>query len=207
MRLYAQQPGLRARQIAGDAGLVAWTVLWVLVARAVHGAVLALAEPGAAVADLGRSVADSMGSAAETAGRVPVAGDDLARPFRALGDAGTSVGGAGRAAQDAVGTLAVLLAVALVALPVGWLLVRWLPGRVRYVREAGAAAGLLRGAADLELLAARALATAPLSRLAALPAGTGSAWRAGDPAAVRALAALELDRLGLRLPAGSATIR
>ncbi|WP_448623538.1 hypothetical protein [Geodermatophilus sp. URMC 64] len=200
MRLYAQRPDLRLRQVLGDAGVVAWTALWVLVARAVHAAVLVLAEPGRAVEDLGGSVARNMASAAETADRVPVAGDALARPFQALGDAGGSVRGAGQAAQDAVGTLAVLLAVVLVLLPVGWLLVRWLPGRWRYAREAGAAARLLRGTPDLELLAARALATAPLPRLAALPAGTGAAWREGDPAAVRALAALELGRLGLRLP-------
>jgi hypothetical protein len=56
------------------------------------------------------------------------------------------------------------------------------------------------GPGDLELLAARAVATAPLPRLAALPPGTGAAWRAGDPGAVRALAALEAARLGLRLP-------
>jgi hypothetical protein len=48
------------------------------------------------------------------------------------------------------------------------------------------------------------MATAPLPRLAALPAGTGAAWRNGEPTAVRALAALELTRLGLRLP-GAAT--
>jgi hypothetical protein len=84
---------------------------------------------------------------------------------------------------------------------VGWLLARWLPWRLRWVREASAAARLMRGAEpDLELLAARAVATAPLRRLAALPPGTGEAWRAGDPAAVRALAALEAGRLGLRLP-------
>jgi hypothetical protein len=59
---------------------------------------------------------------------------------------------------------------------------------------------VLRGTPDLELLAVRALATAPLPALAGLPAGTGSAWQAGDPAAVRALAGLELGRLGLRLP-------
>jgi hypothetical protein len=59
---------------------------------------------------------------------------------------------------------------------------------------------MLAGTPDLEILAARALATAPLPRLAALPDGTGAAWRVGDPGAVRALAGLELDRLGLRLP-------
>ena len=91
-----------------------------------------------------------------------------------------------------------MLAVVLVALPVGWLLLKWLPWRLGYAREAGAARRLLAGAPDLEILAARAMATAPLPRLAALPAGTGAAWRDGDPAAVRALAALELARLGLR---------
>jgi len=171
----------------------------VLVARAVHGAVLVLAEPGRAVEDLGRSVAGNMHSAADAAERVPLVGDQLARPFGTLADAGSSVGGAGQSAQDAVGTLATVLAVVLVVLPVGWLLLRWLPWRLRYARQAAAAHALMAGR-DLEILAARALATAPLPRLAALPPGTGAAWRAGDPGAVRALAALELGRLGLRLP-------
>jgi hypothetical protein len=201
MRLYAQRPDLRLRQLAADAGMLAWAVAWILVARAVHRAVLTLAEPGEALEDLGRSVASNMSSAADSADRVPVAGDALAKPFEALGAAGRSVGSAGQSAQDAVGTLATLLALALVVLAVGWLLLRWLPWRWRYAREAGAATKVLRGTPDLELLAVRALATAPLPRLAALPAGTGAAWHAGDPAAVRALAAVELGRLGLRLPA------
>jgi hypothetical protein len=128
-------------------------------------------------------------------------GDELSAPFDALAEASGSVSGAGQAAQDAVGTLAAMLAVVLVVLPVGWLLLRWLPARLRYAREAGAARRLLSGTPDLDVLAARALATAPLSRLAALPAGTGAAWRTGNPAATRTLAALELGRLGLRLPA------
>ena len=204
MPLYAQHPALRARQGAADLGMLAWAVLWILVARVVHGAVLVLAEPGRAVADLGTAVAGNMTSAAEAAGDVPRVGDDLAAPFESLADASRSVRGAGQAAQDAVGTLAFVLAALLVALPVGWLLLKWLPWRLGYAREAGAARRLLAGAPDLEILAARAMATAPLPRLAALPAGTGAGWRVGDPAAVRALASLELARLGLRLPAGSA---
>lgn len=201
MPLYAQHPALRARQAAADLGMLAWIVLWVLVARTVHRAVLVLAEPGRAVEDLGTSVAGNMDSAAEAAGDVPLVGDELAAPFRALSDASGSVRGAGVAAQDAVATLAFVLAVVLVVLPVGWLLLRWLPWRVVYVREAGAVRRLMAGPPELEILAARAMATAPLPRLAALPAGTGAAWRSGDPAAVRALAGLELARLGLRLPA------
>ena len=200
MQLYAQHPVVRLRQVAADVGMLAWLVVWVLIARATHAAVLVLAEPGRAVEDLGRSVAGNMDSAAEAAERVPVVGDELAAPFGSLSDASGSVSGAGQSAQDAVATLATVLAVVLVVLPVGWLLLRWLPWRLRYAREAGAARRLLTGTPDLEILAARALATAPLPRLAALPAGTGGAWHAGDPAAVRALAGLELARLGLRLP-------
>ena len=200
MHPYAQHPAVRLRQVTADLGVLAWIVIWVLIARAVHGAVLVLAEPGRAVEDLGRSVAGNMNSAADAAERVPVVGDELAAPFGSLADASGSVSGAGQSAQDAVGTLATVLAVLLVLLPVGWLLLHWLPWRLRYAREAGAARRLLAGTPDLEILAARALATAPLPRLAALPEGTGAAWHAGDPAAVRALAALELGRLGLRLP-------
>jgi hypothetical protein len=202
MQLYAQDPVRRTRQLAADAGMLAWVLLWVLVARTVHAAILVLAEPGRAVEDLGDSVAGNMASAAGVAEDVPVVGDELAAPFGALADAGGSVTGAGQAAQDAVGTLATVLAVVLVLLPVGWLLLRWLPWRLRWAREAGAARQLLTGTPDLHLLAARAVATAPLPRLATLPSGTGAAWQAGDPAAVRALAGLELRRLGLRLPDG-----
>lgn len=200
MQLYARHPVVRSRQLAADVGMLGWIVLWVLVARTVHRAVLVLAEPGLAVQALGESVSGNMSSAADAAGGVPVVGDELASPFEALAGAGDSVSGAGAAAQDAVGTLAFVLAVVLVVLPVGWLALRWLPARLGYAREAGAAMRLTRGTPDLELLAARALATAPLPQLAALPDGTGAAWRAGDPAAVRNLAALELRRLGLRLP-------
>jgi hypothetical protein len=198
VRLYAATPALRGRQLTADAAVLAWTVVWVLVARAVHRAVLVLAEPGRAVADLGASVAGTMASAAEAARDVPLVGVELSSPFSALGRAGGSVGGAGQAAQDAVGTLAWTLAVVLVLLPVGWAVARWLPWRLQWAREAGAAHRLLTGTPDLELLAARAAATAPLTALAALPAGTGAAWRAGDPEATRALAAIELRRLGLR---------
>ncbi|WP_369141169.1 hypothetical protein [Modestobacter versicolor] len=204
MRLYADRPDARARQLATDLGLVAWTVLWVLVARAVHGAVLVLAEPGRAVADLGRSISETMGNAAGAAEDVPLVGDELSGPFDALGEAGGAVTGAGEGATDAVQTLATVLAVVLVVLPVGWLLLRWLRWRLGWSREATAADRLLRygadGLPDLELLAARAMATAPLPQLARLPAGTGAGWRAGDPAALRALAGIELARLGLRVP-------
>src|SRR3954470_11787520 len=113
MQPYAQHPALRARQVAADLGMVVWILAWVLVARAVHAAALVLAEPGRAVENLGNSVADTMHSAADAADGVPLVGDELSAPFGALADAGGSVTGAGQAAQDAVGTLAMVLAVVL----------------------------------------------------------------------------------------------
>jgi hypothetical protein len=95
MRLYAQNPALRLRQLAADVGLLVWVVGWVLAARAVHGAVLLLAGPGQAVEDLGRSVGGSMESAAGAAEDVPLVGDELSAPFDALADASGSVRGAG----------------------------------------------------------------------------------------------------------------
>ncbi|MCW2699943.1 MAG: hypothetical protein JWQ45_1478, partial [Blastococcus sp.] len=157
MQPYAQHPVLRAQQVAADLCMVVWIVVCVLIARTVHAAVLALAQPGQAVEDLGNSVADTMNTAADAAEGVPLVGDQLSAPFGALAAAGGSVTGAGQAAQDAVGTLASVLAVVLVVLPVGWLLLRWLPWRLRYAREAAAARRMLAGTPDLHMLAARAL--------------------------------------------------
>ncbi|MGY1725099.1 hypothetical protein [Blastococcus sp. SYSU DS0533] len=207
MRFYAEQPALRARQLAADLGFLLWAVAWVLVARAAHSAVLLLAGPGRAVEDLGRSVAGSMDSAASAAEGVPLVGDELAAPFDALSGAGGSVSGAGQSAQDAVDTLATILGVVLVLLPVGWMLLRWLPWRLRYARDAGAATRLAGSGAGLDVLAVRAAATAPLNRLAELPGGTSAAWWAGDPAATEQLARLELHRLGLRPPGDRPPLR
>jgi hypothetical protein len=193
MRPYADRPALRSRQLLADLSLLAWAVLWVVVARVVRAAVLVLAEPGVQLESLGRSIGDTMGDAAGVARDVPLVGDDLSAPLASLGDTGDGVAGAGQGLQDAVDTLAWVLAVALVVIPVGWALVRWAGWRLGWARQARAAAVL-----DVELLAARAVATAPLPALAGLPAGTGAAWRAGDAGATRALAELELRRLGLR---------
>ncbi|WP_324277650.1 hypothetical protein [Blastococcus brunescens] len=82
MQLYASSPVQRTRQLAADLGLLAWFVLWVLIARVVHGAVLVLAEPGLAVEDLGRSVAGNMGSAAGVAEDVPWSATSCRLPSR-----------------------------------------------------------------------------------------------------------------------------
>lgn len=114
--------------------------------------------------------------------------------------AGDAIAGAGAAQQSAVGTLALLLALLLGGLPILWALSRWLPQRLHRRRDV-AAARQLRG--DVDLLALRAATSSSLQDLARLGPDPVTRWRSGDAAAGRALAALELRRLGL-LPSNGA---
>jgi TRAP-type C4-dicarboxylate transport system permease small subunit len=103
---------------------------------------------------------------------------------------------------DAVANLAWWMAAFVVALPVVFLLVSWLPLRWRFTRGATAAARLRRQGEDgLDLLALRALVTRPLPRVAKAGELT-SGWREHDPAVIRRLAGWELRRHGLRGVAG-----
>ncbi|MDQ6650632.1 MAG: hypothetical protein M3Z02_11060, partial [Actinomycetota bacterium] len=79
-------------------------------------------------------------------------------------------------------------------------LLRRLPDRLRWAREAGAAARLRAGSLNLELFAVRALAQRPLVELARLGPDPAGAYRRNEPVVVEALAGLELMALGLRAP-------
>ena len=97
--------------------------------------------------------------------------------------------------------LAQVLGLAVALIPALLLLALWVPRRVTWVVEATAAARLSRaGHGARDLLALRALARRPLPELHRLSPDVAAAWRAGEPAAIDDLAALELDDLGLRLP-------
>jgi hypothetical protein len=75
------------------------------------------------------------------------------------------------------------------------LLLVWLPRRVAWAREAGAASRLRMDGADLELFAIRAVANRPLRELRRVSDDPAGALRAGEH---EALADLELRALGLR---------
>ncbi|CAN5644157.1 hypothetical protein BH18ACT7_BH18ACT7_11330 [soil metagenome] len=199
MRLYAQTPARRTSQLIGDVAVLGWCVVWILVARAVHGLVEQLAGPGRTLEGAGRDLSSSMREASGVVGDVPVAGDALRAPFDLAGDVGTRIQNAGLAQQDAVSTLAVWLAIVLAAIPITWALWRWVPARLTWMREATAAQAMID---DVELFAVRALAHRPLRELATLGPAPAAAWKAGDPTATAALARLELASLGLRLPGG-----
>ncbi len=198
MRLYAQTPLRRTRQQIGDLTLLAWCLVWLLIARFIHGLVSGLAEPGRSLEDAGRDLTASMGEVSAAVGDVPIAGDALQAPFDLAGGVGDNLREAGQVQQDAVAALAFWLALVIAVLPIVWALLRWLPRRLRWIREAAAAGRVID---DVDLFALRALTNRSLDELARLGPGPAAAWRSGDKAILLALAELELSALGLRPPA------
>ena len=72
------------------------------------------------------------------------------------------------------------------------------PGGLRVRRTPPSTRGTSDAPAGRDLLALRALAGQPLNQLAKLGPDIAQSWRNGDAAAVDALAALELRKLGLK---------
>lgn len=200
MPLYADHPARRSRQIFADALGVMYCVGVVLVARGIYSLVDLLGRPGKALEDAGNGMSGNLLSASERVRDVPLVGDSVASPFDSAAGAATRIADAGQSIQDtarvtAIVVTLVFLAFALGAAAVVWLLPRWL-----WARRAREAREITESAGGVELFAVRALARRRLPELAALGEDIVPAWRRGDPAALRSLAALELRRLGLAPP-------
>jgi hypothetical protein len=197
MKVYAETASRRARQLLTDLLVVAWVTASVLAGLAVRRLVDELARPGQAVEQAGNRVANGMGGVQDQLGRVPGIGGGLRAPFQRLGEAGQALAGAGAAQQQVVHELALWLGILVALIPVVVVLMVWLPGRVRWIREATAASRLRRdlGADDLGLFALRAIAHRPLRDLRRVSPDPVADLQRGD---YGALAALELRALGLR---------
>lgn len=195
MKLYAELPLARLRQITADLIVAAGLFLSVRVGLWLQRLVERLAVPGQAMENAGQRVAGSLERAAEVVGEAPFAGPTLSSPFAAAAGAGRTLAEAGQSQQDAAIALALWLGV-LVAAPGLLAVFLWyLPRRAAWVREAGAAARLRDESADLRLFAYRAVATRPLPLLRKAVPDPGAALAAED---FYALASLELEALGLR---------
>lgn len=202
MRWHAR--GVRgASQLAGDVLALVWVVLWVWWGTVVHGLVADLAAPARQTAKTSQEMAGRLREASQELGRVPAVGDELGAPFEALAvDLETLVTQANRQVET-IQTVAWVGGLLTAVLPISMVLLLWLPRRVRFVRNTAAAQRFIDAQADLDLFALRALAHQPLPTLARLSDDPMGAWRRRDPQVVHALAKLELDRVGLSMPAAS----
>jgi hypothetical protein len=200
MKLYADAPGHRARQVLGDVLLALWVAVWVKLALVVHEATLALAVPGEQIERAGTGLAGKLRDAGSSVGGIPLVGDDVRAPFDGAGDAADQIAAAGSAQVDAVHTLAFWLGLAVATIPILVLVAVYVPLRWRFVREATAGQRFMDSGSDIDLFALRAMANQPLHRLARVTDDPVRAWRDGDPGVVRELALLELRDVGLRPP-------
>jgi hypothetical protein len=200
MKLYADAPARRTRQVIGDLLVLGWVLVWLTVARVVHETTMSLARPGEQLAEAGDGLAERMRDAGRAVDDAPLVGDELRAPFDGAGGAADRMADAGTSQVQAVGELADWLSLCVAAIPILVALAVYLPLRWRFVREATAAQRFIDASEDLDLFALRALAGQPMSRLAAVSDDPAGAWRRRDPTVVRALAVLELRDAGLRPP-------
>ncbi|MEW2444127.1 hypothetical protein [Micromonospora marina] len=198
MKIYADRFPTAVRQFLTDLLVVVWVYAAIRFALWLHDLVEKLAVPGQKLEGAGGGLADNLADAGGKVGRVPIVGDELTAPFTRAAEAARSVAEAGRDQQELVGQLALGLTIAVLVFPLGLVLFGWLPLRLRWMRRAGAAKALAGAPAGRDLLALRALAGQPLSKLTRIAPDVAEAWRRGDDATVDALAALELRELGLR---------
>ena len=195
---YATTPARLTSQLFSDAVVIVWTTIWVFVGMAVHSAVATIAKFGYQVESGANGVAGNLDSAGDRVDGFPLIGEALASPLTGAGNAAREIAEAGQSLGVTAAWLAWLLALAVAAPPILALMMPWLFLRIRFFRRKWTVVTLASTVAGEQLLALRALANRPLTKLAAISADPVGAWRSQDPVAIRGLAALELRASGVR---------
>lgn len=198
MKIYSDFWPQRAIQIAADALAVLVISLGVWLAVIIGSAIAAVAELGRQLRGAGEGFSSAMLDAGDALGQVPLVGDSARLPFDAASTSGVAIADFGTATESFIETtgivVGVITALAITVL-VCWV---WLRRRIDFVRRATAADRLQRLDDGHDLLALRALVAGSHRDLVAISRSPVQAWRSGDPAVLRGLAALELREAGVR---------
>ncbi len=197
MRRTHIRPTRRAAHLVGDLILILWAAAWFAVAAIVRTAINALAAPAVGLGRSTTSLADTVDEAAEALGNVQFVGDQLAAPFRPIADSLRDIARQSTEQVGAVEQAALVAAVVVWLAPTLTLAMIYLPPRIRRARESAAARKYIDNHADLDLFALRAMAKAPMTRIAKISDDPVAAWRAADDQIIRQLANLELRRVGI----------
>ncbi len=198
MKLYADTSRRRTFQLVVDLLFVAWLVMWVWIGLVVHDGTMGLAAPGRQTDESASAMAGQLRDAGGRLDDVPLIGDEVATPFDKAADASDGLAAAGRSSVAAVERLAFVLGLSIALIPILIVMAFYVPGRLRFIREATAGAKFIDSGHDLDLFALRALTNQPMRVLARISDDPAGDWRRRDPAVVTALAELELKDVGLR---------
>lgn len=182
-----------------DFAVVVWTALWLLVGLAVYDAISTIADAGRQVERGAHGIAGNLASAGHSAQHIPLVGDEVSKPLTSASQAALDIAGAGHDLDATARWLAVLLAMAVVALPILIAVMPWFFLRLRFFRRKLTVTALAATPAGEQLLALRALTNRPPRKLTAISADPVGAWRREDPFTIRSLAALELRSSGIAI--------
>jgi len=169
MNFYPDAPKPFRRVITRDLVVLALLVLFVWMGVKSYQAVDRLSVLGEGVEQAGTSVNDGFDAAASTVGGLPVVGDRLSDALTSAGQTtGGNVADIGRQGQQNVETLARGTGVAVVGVPTLIVLLIYLPGRIRLMRDLAASKRVFIGLDDPDrrrLIAMRAAMSLPLDQL------------------------------------------
>ncbi|QHT57094.1 hypothetical protein GXP71_14065 [Cellulomonas sp. H30R-01] len=197
-RLYATPGPTLRRQVTGDVVALVVVAAAVWLAVRVHGAVWHLADPVRSIGSGADGIADQLAAGRDGVADVPLVGEPLSAPLDGASDGAAAIAAASYEQVQAVERLALVLAVAVVAVPLLVALVARIGPRVRWwrltrdVRRLSSA-----GRPGDRVLALRALTSAAPRDLLAVHPDPAAAWGDDDAPVVRDLAALHLRTLGV----------
>ncbi len=187
----------RWRTAGADVLLVVWVLAWVLLGRAVHQLVVALASPARSLQGAGNQFETSVRGASDQLRELPLIGAPVQGAFEKLAGTGSTVASAGDRMASTIEQLGLVLGLVVAAGPTLLAVIPWALWRFRQFRQRRAIERLTQGGAGLDLFALRALATQPVHRLASISPDPVGAWRQADPLVTQRLAALELRDHGV----------
>jgi hypothetical protein len=201
LKPYADRPARLLLQVGADLSVLAWILVWIEVGRFVRDSITAVSSVGYSLESGADGIGDHLAEAGRDASEIPLVGDRLSTPLESAGEATSRLAGAGQELGDSITTAGTVAGLVVTLVPVLSVVLVWAALRWRFARRAADTATLTATPAGRRLLALRALAAQPLHRLTRLPGeDPAAAWIGDDPATVRALAALETRRWGVRMP-------
>lgn len=196
--LYAKPSWRLTRQVSVDLFVLLWVLVSWAAARIATASIKTVAAPSEFAEQRLKELSQTLTDSAKKIGEVPIVGESLSSPITDIG-ADVSSLQAGAAEQvTAINQTASTIGWLVFLLPVATVLLLWLPWRLRFIRSATSVARLQDSPNARELLAWRALSTAPLPMLQQISLDPLGRLRAGDQRVIDELAALEANRHGVR---------
>ncbi|CAN5908536.1 hypothetical protein BH23ACT10_BH23ACT10_38480 [soil metagenome] len=195
MKFYAERPSRLTLQLSADLLLIGWIAGWIWLGQQVHDQIDALRRPAQRVGEASTGLARSLANTSEQVRSLQLVGDLLASPFDAIVAGARELATASTNGQTALAGLADLAVPMTALFPALFAVTVWLALRGRWIRRATTAARLRASDHGDGLLAALALTSLRLDRLAKFDI---AADPLGDEHSRRQLAAFALHQLGLR---------